>query len=169
MDFQRNQEIARRGTARLVFFLALGTLAIVITLGVLASAWFYVKVSPQVAFIVFLVTTPITLVFVGLSAIIKNARVRHGGGKYLAASLGGWPVQPYTKDVGEKRLINIVEEIAVAAGVPVPTAFVLRDEPGINAFAAGWTPDSSAIGVTAGALRHLTSSCLLYTSDAADD
>ena len=158
MDFQRNQEIARRGTARLVFFLALGTLAIVITLGVLASAWFYVKVSPQAAFIVFLVTTPITLVFVGLSAIIKNARVRHGGGKYLAASLGGWPVQPYTKDVGEKRLINIVEEIAVAAGAPVPTAFVLRDEPGINAFAAGWTPDSSAIGVTAGALRHLTRS-----------
>lgn len=70
--------------------------------------------------------------------------------------MGGRAVDFNTLDPAEKQLSNVVEEIAIASGMPVPAVFVLDNEPGINAFAAGWTADNAAIGVTRGALQHLT-------------
>ena len=72
--------------------------------------------------------------------------------------MGGWPVDFNTQDPAEKQLVNVVEEIAIASGMPVPAVFVLRDEPAINAFAAGWTADNAAIGVTRGAMDQLSRS-----------
>ena len=158
MDFHAHQEHAKEGTALLVCLLVLGTIGMVLTLSLLASAWFYVRLGPEVGSKVFLVAAPVSAAGILLSAVVKNAQVRQGGGRYLAASLGGWPVDFNTRDQAEKQLVNIIEEISIASGVPAPTLFVLRDEPGINAFAAGWNSDNAAIGVTRGALRHLTRS-----------
>ena len=80
------------------------------------------------------------------------------GGKVVASSLGGRPVEPTTTDLPERRLLNVVEEMAIASGVPVPEVWIMDDEEGINAFAAGTDPSNAVIGVTRGTLERLTRS-----------
>lgn len=76
------------------------------------------------------------------------------GGRYVAETLGAKEVSSDTRDFKERQLLNIVQEIALAAGLPVPPVYILPSE-GINAFAAGVTPSNAAIAVTRGALYHL--------------
>src|SRR5690606_30118975 len=80
----------------------------------------------------------------------------HGG--EIARSLGGRQIDPDTTQPDERRLLNVVEEMALASGVPVPEVWVLDEEDGINAFASGHSPADAAIGVTRGCLRTLTRS-----------
>ena len=77
------------------------------------------------------------------------------GGVAVAQSVGAVPVDPTTSDPQLRRYINVVEEMSIASGVPVPRLFVLEREEGINAFAAGYTPADAAVTVTAGALHQL--------------
>jgi Zn-dependent protease with chaperone function len=77
------------------------------------------------------------------------------GGKAVAEMLGGVAVHPATADPATRRLLNVVEEMALASGVPVPQVYVL-DEPAINAFAAGYGTGDAAVGVTRGCIEHLT-------------
>lgn len=77
------------------------------------------------------------------------------GGKVVAQSLGGRRVEPSAKDFLERRLLNVVEEMAIASGVPVPEVWVMDEESGINAFAAGTDPANAVIGVTRGTLERL--------------
>lgn len=88
---------------------------------------------------------------------IKLAQLSSGG-KVVAQGLGGRPVEPTTTDLSEKRLLNVVEEMAIASGVPVPEVWMMDDEEGINAFAAGTDPSNAVIGVTRGTLDRLTRS-----------
>src|SRR5690606_26076003 len=99
--------------------------------------------------------TLVTLLIITLSSLIKTAILRRGGGGHVARSLGAVPVPPNTTDPQLRRLRNVVEEIAIASGVPVPELYVLEDEPAINAFAAGWSPADAAVAVTRGALDRL--------------
>ena len=156
MDFQTNQKRARHETAWLILLLTLGSIGTIITIGVLASAWFYIELGTEIGIRVFAAAASLTAIGILLSAVVRNAQVRNGGGLYMAASMGGWPIDFNTRDSAEKQLVNIVEELSIATGIPAPTLFVLRDEPGINALAAGWDIRHAAIGVTQGALRHLT-------------
>src|SRR5690606_28971990 len=78
------------------------------------------------------------------------------GGSVVAGLLGGLPVNPATDDPDERRLVNVVEEMAIASGVPVPAIYVLPGEESINAFAAGYGVHDAAVAVTRGALKHLT-------------
>ncbi len=78
-----------------------------------------------------------------------------GGGKIVAQNLGGRAVEPDTYDPYERRLLNVVEEMAIASGVPVPEVWIMDGEPGINAFAAGTDPANAVIGVTRGTLERL--------------
>lgn len=77
-----------------------------------------------------------------------------GGGKSVAEQLGGQRVQPNTDNAAEKRLLNVVEEMAIASGMPVPPVYLLAGEAGINAFAAGVSPADAVIGVTRGAVEQ---------------
>jgi Zn-dependent protease with chaperone function len=97
-----------------------------------------------------------TLTLVGLGSLYKVLQLSRGGGPVLAASLGGRPVARDSDDLLERRLLNVVDEMAIAAGVPVPRVFVLREEAGINAFAAGYGPGDAVVAVTRGALEQLT-------------
>jgi len=80
----------------------------------------------------------------------------NGGGGSVATLLGGLPIPPGTSDPDKKRLLNVVEEMAIASGLPVPGVYLLDDEEGINAFAAGYSPSDAVIGVTRGTLEKLT-------------
>ena len=84
----------------------------------------------------------------------KSSQLR-AGGAVVARSLGGMPVTPQDSDPKRKRLMNIVEEMAIAARIRRPQVYVLAEEPGINALAAGYSPDEAAIAVTQGALDKL--------------
>lgn len=96
-----------------------------------------------------------TIAVVGLASLAKWTQYRAGGGT-IAESVGGRLVPPDTTDLDERRLLNVVEEMAIASGTPVPAVYVLKDEVGINAFAAGLTPNDAAIAVTRGAVEKLT-------------
>src|SRR3954451_2475786 len=79
-----------------------------------------------------------------------------GGGTVVAERLGGRRVYPNSTDSTERRLLNVVEEMALASGVPVPAVFLLSEEMGINAFAAGHSPSDCVIGITRGCAQQLT-------------
>lgn len=92
---------------------------------------------------------------IALGSAYRIASVRSGGAA-VARGLGAVPVSTDTTSFAYRRLRNVVEELAIASGVPVPEVFVLEEEAGINAFAAGFTPADAAITVTRGALDKLT-------------
>lgn len=81
-----------------------------------------------------------------------------GGGARVAEMMGGRLASGQPKGLLEQRLLNVVDEMAIASGVPVPQVFVLENESGINAFAAGFSVDDAAIAVTRGTLEKLTRS-----------
>lgn len=95
-----------------------------------------------------------TATLIGLSSLYKTLTLRGGGG-YVAQALGGTLVDPDSRDPLRRRLVNVVEEIALASGVPVPEIYVLEREAGINAFAAGYSPSDAAVAVTRGTLEKL--------------
>lgn len=101
-----------------------------------------------------IITIVVTAVVLGGSLYKINDL--SGGGKHVAKSLGGTLVKHDTKVYQERVLLNVVEEMAIAAGTPVPEVYLLREEEGINAFAAGFTTDDAVIGVTQGALDYFT-------------
>ncbi|MGB0514002.1 MAG: M48 family metallopeptidase, partial [Wenzhouxiangellaceae bacterium] len=101
------------------------------------------------------ITTVITVLIIVIASAWRTAQLR-GGGARVASELGGVPVDGSTTDPLRRRLLNVVEEMAIASGVPVPRVFVLEQESGINAFAAGWSTTDAAVAVTRGALETLS-------------
>ena len=96
-----------------------------------------------------------TLLVIGFGSLYKIRELAQGGAA-VAGILGGRPVDPNTTDTDERRLRNVVEEMSIASGIPVPELYLLAGEQGINAFAAGTSADNAAIGVTQGCVRMLT-------------
>ncbi|MFO0961429.1 MAG: M48 family metallopeptidase [Phycisphaerales bacterium] len=151
-DFFENQEVAKRHTGRLVFLFALGVI------GTVVSVWLLVGLSlgrgnlanPGLA--AASVLGALAVIGVGMAA--KFAQMA-GGGRAVAEALGGRQIDPASRDPDERRALNIVEEMAIASGVPVPPVYVLEDDT-INAFAAGPTPQSAVVGLTRGCIQRLT-------------
>ncbi len=102
-----------------------------------------------------LATAAITALFIIGASIYKTAVLASGGGR-VAQQMGGTLVAADVSDPSRRRLRNVVEEMAIAAGVPVPEIYVLEEEAGINAFAAGYAPGDAAVAVTRGALELLS-------------
>jgi Zn-dependent protease with chaperone function len=102
-------------------------------------------------------TSLAVLAVITLASFYKTM-VLGGGGGVVARSLGGVRVSPDTTDPLQRRLLNVVEEMAIASGVPMPEVYLLEQESGINAFAAGHNASNAAIGVTRGTLTTLNRS-----------
>lgn len=96
-----------------------------------------------------------TVLIIGLGGATKAAQLASGG-RAVASLLGGRLLEPNASDPDERRLLNVVEEMALASGVPVPAVYLMGDEPGINAFAAGFSPADAVVGVTRGCMRLLS-------------
>ena len=101
-----------------------------------------------------LLAAPAVGLVVGGASAFKVAQLASGG-QAVALMLGGEEVPGTTTDARQKRLLNVVEEMALASGVPVPPVYVL-EEPGINAFAAGYAPGDAVVAVSQGCLNYLT-------------
>jgi Zn-dependent protease with chaperone function len=167
MDFFDQQDKARRKTALLAAYFGLAVILTVLLVYILPVAGYYLwKVAPSTSpqrppFIWwhpewFTGACGATLLVVLVGAAYKIAELRRGGGRGVAEMLGGKEVLPGTDDYFERRLRNVVEEMAIASGVPVPPVYVMEREKGINAFAAGFTPSDSVVAVTYGTMTGLT-------------
>jgi Zn-dependent protease with chaperone function len=97
----------------------------------------------------------LTLLAVGGTALYKSWQLAESGGPCVAQLLGGSRISTVDADSAQKRLLNIVDEVAIATGIRPPPVFVLKDEAGINAFAAGLDRKDAVIGVTQGAIDRL--------------
>ena len=103
---------------------------------------------------IFLAMSTVTLAVIFLGSMYKTFELR-AGGERIALMLGGRRINSNSTDFAERRVLNIVEEMALASGTPVPPVFLLDREEGINAFAAGFTPVDAVIGINRGTLNYL--------------
>ena len=162
MNFFAAQEDARKASRKLVLWFSLCVIGVVLMVyavlvvglnsgnpdsgGLFANWW-----QTELFFITFVVVGGIILI----GSLSKLAKLS-GGGAVIARDLGGREVDPGTRDPKERRLLNVVEEMSIASGTPIPGVWVMDHEEGINAFAAGTDPSNAVIGVTKGTLDQLT-------------
>lgn len=161
MDFYRHQDHAKKLSFRILalFFMGLFLLSAGLSLvGLLlwqfteqthviqtdSSLWHWYVVGNAVLFL--------TLILISVLKYTSLCR----GGRIVAETLGARYVAASTTHPNERRLRNIVEEIGLAAGIPIPSIYILDDEPGINAFAAGMSINDAVIVVTQGAMTYLS-------------
>jgi len=157
MDFFRSQDVARRKTGWLVLYFVFAVIGVVGAVALVAAISVNVAADQKAALTppVVLAAGGAALVVIFLGTAFKTAQLSSGG-KVVAESLNGRPLNPSTTDPLERRLLNVVEEMAIASGVPTPPVYVMDDEKEINAFAAGFAPGDAVIGVTRGSMEQLT-------------
>lgn len=149
MNFWEAQRKARTQTARYVSIFILFTLAIAVGAEFLMRALAGPDYDPPLPYI--------GLIFLGITFFVawgQYSLYSTQGGSYVAESVGAYRIDPRTRDPSEIMLLNIVEEMAVAASVPLPAVYVLESDQ-INAFAAGMSKENAAITVTEGTLKRL--------------
>ncbi len=155
MNFFDAQDRARRATRWLVIVYLAATIVIVAAVTALVAFGLYWMGQPRPVEPSLLAATAVASALLILGATAYKTAVLSVGGSRVATDMGGTLVAPDTSDPLKKRLRNVVEEMSIASGVPVPEIYVLDAEQGINAFAAGYTPGDAAIAVTRGALETL--------------
>ena len=155
MDFFAEQDQARKRTKWLVVLFCLGVISIAL------SVFFVISYLTEPSWDLFWVTGAGTVGVVALASLGRIASLSSGG-SVVAESLGGQLICPNSNDLLQRRILNIVEEMAIASGTPVPPVY-LMEEKGINAFAAGNSVNNAVVGITRGC------ACLLYTSPSPRD
>ena len=169
MDFFAQQDRARRQTKKLVVYFALAVASIILMIygvALFASTYLDQKQSrhfdyeTQAAFTLwhpglFAMVALGTLVVIFLGSAWKTMALS-AGGSAVAESLGGRLLNPNSNQPDERKLLNVVEEMSIASGVPMPQVYVLEDEDGINAFAAGHSTSDAAVAVTRSCMTKLT-------------
>lgn len=168
MDFFEHQDNARRATGRLAALFVVAVVLIVLLVYLVALfayhiiQWRVLDDSADTAPFrwwdtrVFLLAGAGTLIVIVAGSLSKISQLRRGGGAVVAVQLGGRPIARTTDDPLERRLVNVVDEMAIAAGLPSPPVYVLDRENSINAFAAGYEPSGAVVGVTRGAMERLS-------------
>jgi Zn-dependent protease with chaperone function len=159
MDFFAQQARVRGSSRRLVMLFALAVIAIVAAID--AVVW--ISMGHHAAggeparsnLSLLVISSAVVLGGIGLSSLFRIVSLS-GGGKTVAESVGAVPVPPDTREPQLRQLRNVIEEVAIAAGVPVPDIYLMPEEPGINAFAAGYSASDAAVCVTQGCLDNLS-------------
>ena len=162
MDFFEAQARAQRRTSRLLVLFGMavaGTVLAAYAAAVWLLGWTGVEKGSRTKWEpwqpdLLMVVGSGTLLLVGGASLYKWRSYSAGGGA-VAEGLGARRLEPASRDLAERRLLNVVEEMAIASGTPVPAVYVLDEEAGINAFAAGLTPRDAVVAVTRGTLEKL--------------
>ncbi|MFB1072007.1 M48 family metallopeptidase [Vibrio diabolicus] len=160
MDFFDHQDTARQRTGLLVFLFSLAVVTITGLVSVLSIGIYYgvtgEHFDQETALTYVLLCFAGVLLVVTISSMVRLSALTSNGGRGVAESIGGKLISSNTLDVKHRQLLNVVEEMAIASGIPVPPVYVMQEERGINAFAAGMSIDDAVIGVTQGALDSFT-------------
>jgi Zn-dependent protease with chaperone function len=158
MDFFESQDNARKRTIILTLYMILAVIFLIIGLYaavVIAVTNFH---NPTVGLwqpSIFMWVAMGVIAIVASGSAFKILALSKGG-ESVAEMLGGVPVDPNTNDPDERRLLNVVQEMSIASGVSVPPVYLLTEEKGINAFAAGFTTGNAVVAVTQGCVKELT-------------
>jgi Zn-dependent protease with chaperone function len=165
MNFFESQDRARKHTFQLVLLFVLAVVTLIIMINLLVMVVFgYINTEQvqggetllqQIDWRTF-ATVSAAVGGVVLVGSLYKILALSAGGKTVAESLGGKLIPRNTDDPKQRKLLNVVEEISIASGTPAPPVYVLADEVGINAFAAGFSPRDAVIGVTQGTIDHLS-------------
>ncbi|HJR11574.1 MAG TPA: M48 family metalloprotease, partial [Rhodanobacteraceae bacterium] len=150
MDFFAQQAKVRHSSRTLVWLFALAVLAIVAAVDLVCA--FVLGVGLRPAPLLGIAVAVVAVI--GLCSAYRVASLA-GGGAAVAREMNAVEVPADTTNPQWQRLRNVIEEVAIASGVPVPEIYVMQDESGINAFAAGYTPTDAAVCVTQGCLDKL--------------
>lgn len=162
MNFFKSQDRVRKNTALLVVLFVLAVAALIVMTYLLVMIVFGFINSEQLrngeTLIQQMDWQTFVAVGVGVSVVVLAGSLYKimalsAGGKVVAESLDGQLIQRNTQDPNQRKLLNVVEEMAIASGTPAPPVYLLANEPGINAFAAGFSPRDAVIGVTQGGDR----------------
>ncbi|MEK6703755.1 MAG: M48 family metallopeptidase [Planctomycetota bacterium] len=183
MDFAEQQYRARRRTTLLLWIYFLATL--LVSLLVMLLIWATIAMSARIAvlrsstlekqrdaeafsrtvnewlrldtrgLLVMGACVAITMILIFGSSWWKYLQLM-AGGRVVAESMRGRLIPTSSRDPDERRALNVVEEMALAAGMPIPPVYVMDRQPGINAFAAGRSPHDAVVGITEGAMRRLS-------------
>jgi len=159
MDFFEAQDRAKQNTWKLILLYALAVIGIILSVYIVTLLIFHTQVTidggPSLWYPGWLATVSvIVLITILIGSLVRVSQLRKGGSA-VAELLGGRKVNPSTTEHSERVLMNVVEEMSIASGLPVPDVFVLDNEDNINAFAAGFGTNDAAVGVTRGALEQL--------------
>ena len=144
-NFFEHQDRAQSRTGWLVFLFVIGVLGVTISITLLTAALMPKAIPAAIV---------VSLLIIGVPFIFKLLTMSSSGA-LVAESLGGIRINPSSQEPNERKILNVVEEMAIASGMPIPPVFIL-DEDCINAFAAGKTPQDAVIGVSRGAIESLT-------------
>lgn len=164
MNFFESQDRAHKKTTLLVVLFVLAVIALILMANVLVMVVFGLIGSEQLqnggTLIRQMDWKTFAAVGAGVSVVVVAGSLYKivalsAGGKVVAESLGGQLIPPNSQDMNQRKLLNIVEEMAIASGTPAPPVYLLAGEHGINAFAAGFSPRDAVIGVSQGAIDHL--------------
>ncbi|WP_333609027.1 M48 family metallopeptidase [Arsukibacterium sp.] len=162
-NFFSQQDLARRNTRILIvlfsvavlLLIGLTNLLLLVSLGMIDPQWFSTMQGSgyQLPWQFMAWTSLLVLGAVGVAVLVKWQQLKQGG-RTVAEALGGRRLAANSDNPAERQLLNVVEEMAIAANLPVPPVYVLP-EPGINAFAAGYSPADAVIGITQGSMEQL--------------
>ncbi|MBD2503245.1 M48 family metallopeptidase [Anabaena azotica] len=154
MNFFEHQDKARQNTQQLLGLFALSI--VVMIFAIYTAALFLLRLAPRIWWEpqIFFCVSSVTIIAIAIGSVYKIFCLREGG-RVIAQELGGRILIADIANPQEKQLLNIVEEMAIASGVPVPEVYLLDAEMSINAFAAGFTLNDAVIGVTRGTLLSL--------------
>lgn len=165
MNFFESQDRVRKHTFQLVLLFGLAVVTLIIMVNFLVMVVFgYINseqiqdggtLLQQMDWQTFAAVSAGVAVVVLVGSLYKIMALS-AGGKVVAESLGGQLIPQNTADPKQRKLLNVVEEMAIASGTPAPPVYLLADELGINAFAAGFSPRDAVIGVTQGTIDHLS-------------
>lgn len=161
MNFFEQQHQARRQTRTLIILFVLAVIAIVVAVNAaMALIWIWTQggYSPGADFYprgFFATNTLVTLALIAVGTMIETYNLREGGDA-VAKMAGGRLISPASQDLQERRLLNVVEEMALASGIACPRVYVMDKEDAINAFAAGYNQNEAVIAVTRGTISRLT-------------
>lgn len=166
MNFFESQDRVRKHTIRLVVLFALAVISLIVITNLLVMVVFGVinmeqgqsggSALAQFDWRTFVAVSIGVGLIVLMGSLFKIVALSSAGGKAVAESLGGKLIPRNTDDLQQRKLLNVVDEMAIASGVPSPPVYLLVDESGINAFAAGFTTEDAVIGVTRGTVEHLS-------------
>ncbi|VAW50515.1 Heat shock protein HtpX / FIG017973: domain of unknown function [hydrothermal vent metagenome] len=165
MNFFEAQDSARRSTSLLILLFVLAVTGLLVLSNFIVFEFLYFTEYGKLTFslaelnLVFdsdlsILLSAAIILFITLGCLYKLTQLSAGGSS-IAQQLGGTIIPRSSPDPLHKKILNVVEEMAIASGVPVPQVYLLNEQ-GINAFAAGWKTTNAVIGITQGALERLT-------------
>lgn len=164
MNFFESQERAHKHTTWLIVLFGVAVIALIVMANLLTLVVFGFVNAQQMqdgqTFVAQMDWKMFATVGAGVSVVVLvgslyKMMALSAGGKVVAESLGGQLIPRNTEEPNQRKLLNVVDEMAIASGTPAPPVYLLANEPGINAFAAGFSPRDAVLGITQGAIEQL--------------